>query len=180
MPLLYRFRNMPNIKIQLPNTKIISMKISSRYTMGHLLQRVRTFCDLQPHEGIFLMIQDEDGVESVPPMSMLVRNIGEDCLVKVLKESTFGCFEAEIDEEKNNLKYCYSYIVPCECNDRPKMLHGPVYDQFGKRYKLDQWVKIDIYTGLDGRKKRSTTRCEKCRYKEIGFFLGQYARTNLM
>jgi len=147
-------------------------------TMGHLLQKVRRYCHLESHEGLFIML-DTDGQESVPVMSMRVAQITDNQTVRVLKESTFGCvWEEGVIEEP--WAYEYSYLVPCMCSPRHMQLHGPIYDVQGTRYNLDKWVRIDIFSCGSSRRKKATTSCQVCKPKLKAWMLGQMTLTNFL
>jgi len=167
------------VKLILPNGSGLQMTLrSGNMTMAHLLQRVRRYCAVESHEGLFLMV-DTNGVESIPMMSMKVSQLGDNQVVKVLKESTFGCvFEEGIIEE--SWAYEYSYLVPCMCSPRHMQLHGPIYDVEGTRYNLDRWVRVDIYSSGSSRRKKATTTCQVCKPKLKAWMLGQMTLTNFL
>ncbi len=167
------------VKIQLPNGAGMQMNIRRRdTTMAHLLQRVRRYCHVEPHEGLFLMI-DKDGIESIPMMSMRLSELLEGQVVKVLKESTFGC--CYVVDVECNWSYEYSYLLPCFCNPRVMQLHGPIYDSEGTRYNLDKWIRVDVFSDGPSRNKKMTTTCSSCKPKLDGHLLiGQMVRTNLL
>ena len=167
------------VKLILPNGSGLQMTLKSgNMTMAHLLQRVRRYCHVESHEGLFIMV-DTDGVESIPMMSMKVSQLGDNQVIKVLKESTFGC--GDDDEVVRSWSYEYSYLVPCLCSPRVAQLHGPIYDSEGTRYNLDKWVRIDVLSDGPHRRKRATTACVVCRSKLDGrMMLGQVVRTNLL
>lgn len=171
---------MTRVRIQLPNKAMMQMTFRNQsMTMAHLLQRVRRYCHhVESHEALFLLL-DTDGQESVPMMSMRLAQLADNQTVKILKESSFGCFYEEGVVEES-FKYEYSYIVPCQCSPRVKQIHGPLYDSQGTKYKLDLWVRIDIFSCGAQRRKMATTRCTTCKPQLKAWMLGMFARTNLM
>ncbi len=167
------------VRIQLPNGAAMQMTIRRRgLTMAHLLQKVRRYCHVESHEGLFLMV-DTDGVETIPLMSMRVSELVEGQVVKVLKESTFGC--CYVVDVLDGWDYEYSYLLPCFCNPRIMQLHGPIYDSEGTRYNLDKWIRVDVYSDGPSRTKKMTTTCSLCKPKlDSQLMIDQMVRTNLL
>jgi len=170
---------MVNVKVKLPNGAWMQVKMNNPgTTMGHLLHRIRRYCHVEAHEGLFLLL-DTNGIESIPMMTMRLSELKKDQVVKVMREETFGCvWEEGVVEE--SWAYEYSYLVPCMCSPRHMQLHGPIYDVAGTRYNLDKWVRIDIFSCGSSRRKKATTSCQVCKPKLAAWMLGQMTLTNFL